>query len=313
MARARARSGRMPCGDRGDICRLVSVGDVVGHDSMCAWSPDDLVKPFAALLAESTERSVSLRGVIDLWPLDVTTGLMTASELQDSQKIVTGAALALFRAMAEARVHPGVAPRIWLVSRNAIPALPADPPVEVAAGGLWGLGRSAALEHPRNWGGLVDLESAGQSSPSNDAAALLREGLKGDVTSEQDVRGLLGWIEQSGRPLKGVCHCAGLLDDGIIAQMDWQKFDRVTAPKVAGGWLLHEYTRGLDLTHFVMFSSILSLIGSAGQANYAAANAFLDALVAHRRGEGLPGLALNWGPWDETGLATVSGGKGRAS
>ena len=80
-----------------------------------------------------------------------------ASELQDSQKIVTGAALALFRAMAEVPAHPGVAARIWLVSRNAIPALPADPPVEVAAGGLWGLGRSAALEHPRNWGGLVDL------------------------------------------------------------------------------------------------------------------------------------------------------------
>ena len=393
--------------DRGDMCRLVTVADVVGHDSMCAWSPDDLVKPFAALLAESTKRSAPLRGVIDLCPLDVTTGLMTASELQHSQKIVTGAALALFRAMAEVPAHPGVAPRIWLVSRNAIPALPADPPVEVAAGGLWGLGRSAALEHPRNWGGLVDLESAGQSSPANDAAALLLEMLNGegedqvalragrrfaarfvrgdvppaadipfdieghylitgglgalgvevakwlaarhgvkhlllvsrrgeedpntapvrralatlgadaiilkaDVTSEQDVRGLLAWIEQSGRPLKGVCHCAGLLDDGIIAQMDWEKFDRVAAPKVAGGWLLHEHTRGLDLTHFVVFSSILSLIGSAGQANYAAANAFLDALVARRRVEGLPGLALNWGPWDETGLATVSGDKGRA-
>ena len=93
--------------DRGGICRLVSIGDVVGHDSMCSWSPDDLVKPFAALLAGSTERSVPLRGVIDLWPLDVTTGLMTARELRDSQKIVTGGALALFRAMAEARVHPG--------------------------------------------------------------------------------------------------------------------------------------------------------------------------------------------------------------
>ena len=69
--------------DRGDMCRLVSVADVVGHDSMCAWSPDDLVKPFAALLAESTKRSVPLRGVIDLWPLDVTTGFMSASELQD--------------------------------------------------------------------------------------------------------------------------------------------------------------------------------------------------------------------------------------
>ncbi len=86
--------------------------------------------------------------------------------------------------------------------------------------------------------------------------------------------------EKSGHRLKGVFHCAGHLDDGIIIQMDWQKFDRVAAPKVAGGWLLHELTRELDLDHFVVFSSILSLIGSAGQANYAAANAFLDALVA---------------------------------
>jgi acyl transferase domain-containing protein/surfactin synthase thioesterase subunit/acyl carrier protein len=393
--------------DRCARCRLVSVGDVVDHGGKRTWSPDGLVKPFGALLAEIAEQTVPLRGVINLWPLDVTTDSMTLGDLRRTQKIVSGSTLSLFRAMAEAQSHPDVVPRIWLVSRNAIAALPADPPAEAAAGALWGLGRSAALEHPRNWGGLVDLEAARDCSPSGDAAALLRELLSGDgedqvalragrrfaarlvradlppaanmpfdiegrylitgglgalgvevakwlitrhgvrhlvlvsrrgeedpntepvrrtlaalgaeavirkadVTSKQDVRRLLGSINESGRPLKGVFHCAGLLDDGIILQMDWQKFERVGEPKVAGGWLLHEFTRGLDLTHFVVFSSILSLIGSAGQANYAAANAFLDALVARRRGEGLPALALNWGPWDESGLATVSGEKGRA-
>ena len=94
--------------------------------------------------------------------------------------------------------------------------------------------------------------------------------------------------------------------------MDWEKFRRVMAPKVMGAWLLNELTRDLNLDHFVLFSSILSLIGSAGQANYAAANAFLDALAERRRSLGLPALALNWGPWAESGLATTSGEKGRA-
>ena len=135
---------------------------------------------------------------------------------------------------------------------------------------------------------------------------------KADVTNERDVRRLLDWIAKSDRRLKGVFHCAGLLDDGILMQMDWPKFDHAAAPKISGGWLLHDLTRELDLDCFVVFSSVLSLFGSAGQANYAAANAFLDALVARRRSEGLPALALNWGPWDDSGLATVSGEKGRA-
>jgi acyl transferase domain-containing protein/surfactin synthase thioesterase subunit/acyl carrier protein len=393
--------------DRSARCRLVSLGDVAGHGGTPSWSPDDLVQPFAALLAEIAERAAPLRGVVNLWPLDATTHRMTLSELERTHGIVTGSTLSLFRAMAEAQFPAGAFPRIWLVSRNAVSALPTDPPAEAAAGALWGLGRSAALEHPRNWGGLLDLDAAGDSSPSGDAAALLRELLSGDgedqvalragrrfaarlvradlphaanvpfdieghylvtgglgalgvevakwlvtrhgvkhlllvsrrgeedpnaepvrrelttlgaevavrkadVTNEQDVRRLLGSIKESDRPLKGVFHCAGLLDDGIILQMDWEKFERVAKPKISGGWLLHEMTRGLDLAHFVVFSSILSLIGSAGQANYAAANAFLDALVARRRREGLPALALNWGPWDESGLATVSGEKGRA-
>jgi acyl transferase domain-containing protein/surfactin synthase thioesterase subunit/acyl carrier protein len=392
--------------DRGRICRLASVGDVIEHQS-CSWTPDDLVEPFAALLAEFTERSVPLQGIVNLWPLDVPTGQMTLGEFKTSQKIVTGSALSLFRAVAEAQSFPNINPRIWLVSRNAISALPDDPPAEAAAGGLWGLGRSAALEHPRNWGGLVDLGKIENSSPSGDAAALLRELLRGegedqvalragrrfgarlvraaaslasdipfdteghylitgglgalgveiarwlvtrhgikhlllvsrrgthdpnsepvrraleslcanvtvrkaDVTKEQDLRRLLGSIDKSDHPLRGVFHCAGLLDDGVIMRMDWQKFDRVAAPKVVGGWLLHELTRELSLDHFVVFSSVLSLFGSAGQANYAAANAFLDALVMRRRGEGLCALALNWGPWDESGLATLSGEKGRA-
>src|SRR5262249_32081757 len=120
--------------------------------------------------------------------------------------------------------------------------------------------------------------------------------VKGDVTKERDLRRVLARIGKAGPPLKGIFHCAGLLDDGILARMDWSKYQRVLAPKVAGAWLLHALTRELDIEHFVLFSSILSLIGSAGQANYAAANAFIDALVERRRREGLPALAINFGP-----------------
>jgi acyl transferase domain-containing protein/surfactin synthase thioesterase subunit/acyl carrier protein len=391
---------------RGGRCRLVSLAEVVGHRGPCSWSPDDLVKPFAALLAELAQGSVPLRGVVDLWPLDVSTDRITFGELQSSQKIASGSALALFRAVIEAQSSPDTAARVWLVSRNALSASPGDVPAPAAAA-LWGVGRSAALEHPHNWGGLIDLEAREHPSPASDAAALLSELLygegedqvalragrrfgarlvraaapsessipfdiegrylitgglgalglkvaewlvrrrgikhlllvsrrgeddpnslsarsalsalgaepiiyKADVTSEPSVRRLLDWIKTSDRPLKGIFHCAGRLDDGIIMQMDWQKFTDVTAPKIAGGWLLHELTRELDLDHLVVFSSILSLIGSAGQANYAAGNAFLDTLVARRRAEGRPALAFNWGPWDESGLATISGEKGRA-
>jgi surfactin synthase thioesterase subunit/acyl carrier protein len=102
-----------------------------------------------------------------------------------------------------------------------------------------------------------------------------------------------------------------VLDDGILLQMTWEKLWRVMAPKVIGGWLLSELSRAYSLECFAVFSSILSLTGSAGQSNYSAANAFLDSLVARRRAQGLPALALNFGPWAESGLATVSGEKGR--
>ena len=133
-----------------------------------------------------------------------------------------------------------------------------------------------------------------------------------DITIDDQVRELIRRVHLPERPLKGVFHCAGILEDGILAQMDWAKFERVIAPKVFGAWLLHEHTRSLKLDQFVLFSSILSLMGFAGQANYAAANAFLDALGARRRSENLPAIVLNFGPWADLGLATLSGEKGKA-
>jgi acyl carrier protein len=103
-------------------------------------------------------------------------------------------------------------------------------------------------------------------------------------------------------PLRGVVHAAGVLDDGILQRLDERRLRDVMAPKVEGAWNLHALTHDAALDFFVLFSSAASLLGSPGQAHYAAANAFLDALAWHRRARGRPALSINWGPWDEIGL-----------
>jgi acyl transferase domain-containing protein/surfactin synthase thioesterase subunit len=133
-----------------------------------------------------------------------------------------------------------------------------------------------------------------------------------DAGVEGDVERLLDEVRRHGRPLKGVIHCAGVVDDGILDQLDGDKFARVAAAKIRGSWFLHRYTRDLELDLFLLNSSLLSLTGSAGQANYAAANAFLDALGAYRRGLGLPATVVNWGPWADEGMAAASGERGAA-
>ncbi|MBO3459428.1 type I polyketide synthase [Aetokthonos hydrillicola CCALA 1050] len=131
--------------------------------------------------------------------------------------------------------------------------------------------------------------------------------LCGDISQEEDVTKILESIETSLPPLRGIVHAAGVLDDGLMQQMSWERFTQVMAPKVQGAWYLHTLTEHLPLDFFICFSSIASVLGSPGQGNYSAANAFMDALVHYRRGIGLPGLSINWGPWAEKGMAARLG------
>jgi phthiocerol/phenolphthiocerol synthesis type-I polyketide synthase C len=125
-----------------------------------------------------------------------------------------------------------------------------------------------------------------------------------DVSSPEEMAGMIEKLQSSMSPLRGVVHAAGVLDDGFLMQQNWTQFRKVMIPKVDGAWNLHVLTQDISLDFFVCFSSVAALLGSPGQGNYTAANTFLDALAHYRRALGLPGLSINWGPWADVGMAS---------
>ncbi|MDB1086974.1 SDR family NAD(P)-dependent oxidoreductase [Streptomyces sp. ACA25] len=174
-------------------------------------------------------------------------------------------------------------------------------------GGTGGLGAMLARHLVARYG-VRRLVLTSRRGPAAPAAAGLREELAAtgaqvevvacDVTDRASLAELIAAVPDE-HPLTAVIHCAAALDDGIVPALTEDRVDSVLAPKAHGAWHLHELTRHLDLSAFVLFSSIASVLGTAGQASYAAANAFLNGLAEARRAEGLPADSLCWGYWAE--------------
>ncbi|NEO98311.1 MAG: type I polyketide synthase [Symploca sp. SIO2E9] len=336
---------------------------------------------------------LTLKGVIHLWSLEAELSEeLTISSLEKAQTLSCGSVLHLVQMLV--KYNGSASPRLWLVSKGAVPVASNTASVAVAQAPLWGLGKVVALEHPELWGGMLDLapdasldeaatilaeiwNSDGEDHLAfrdgqryvcrllpyhqpvkpqqpqfhadgsylitgglgalglkvahfmveqgarnlvlvgrSEASALAQEALnqikqqgarvlaaQADVSNQEQMAKVLEQVKGSMPQLRGIIHAAGVLDDRLLLEQNSESFTKVMEPKVRGAWNLHTLTQDLQLDFFVCFSSTASLLGSLGQGNYSAANAFMDTLAHHRQALGLSGLSINWGPWAEVGMA----------
>jgi len=224
-----------------------------------------------------------------------------------------------FREMAQAR-HTG---KIAISVRDAEARLePRDASVAaltagtcLITGGLGGLGLEVGRWLAERGARAIVLAGRRPASPEAQSAMAAIESAGArvevvgvDVSSPEAVRQLAARLEAL-PPLSGIVHAAGLLDDGILLQQTAERFARVMAPKVQGAWNMHQLASSRGAT-LVAFSSVAGLLGLPGQGNYAAGNAFLDALAHHRRAHGQAAVSIDWGPWSRIGLAAARSNRG---
>ncbi|HXS32745.1 MAG TPA: type I polyketide synthase [Solirubrobacterales bacterium] len=266
-------------------------------------SPDLVSAPVWGLLRSACSEHPDRFGLIDV-----------DGEAASLQALPTALAATASQAQIALRAGRAMAPRLaWAGTDECDDDGPRfDPGATVLiSGGTGGLGallaRHLAAEH-----GARHLLLVSRSGPEAEGVSELLEELRGlgaeptavacDVSDRARLSALLDSIPDE-RPLGAVIHSAGLVDDGLLASLDAERLDRVLAPKLDAAWHLHELTAGIELSHFVMFSSAAGILGTPGQSNYAAANTFLDALAAHRAAAGLPAVSLAWGAWAQaTGM-----------
>jgi thioester reductase-like protein len=270
---------------------------VITHRAVAA-GPDEDVPDLAAAAVWGLIRSAQAEHP----------GRFVLVDLDDEASSVRALPWALATGEAQIAIRDGRprTPRIAPLAAPAQPAAPAAPEQSVLiTGGPGGLGRLLArhlvAEH-----GIRHLVLASRRGDSSPGAAQLQAELADlgatvrlaacDVADHQAVAALLDSVAAE-RPLGAVIHAAGVLDDATLDRLTDDQIERVLRAKVDGAVNLHRLTADRGLSDFIMFSSVAGVLGTPGQANYAAGNAFLDALAHHRRARGLPATALAWGPW----------------
>ena len=180
----------------------------------------------------------------------------------------------------------------------------------LVTGGLGGIGCAVAEWLADKGAGTIVLNGrrAPDAAAEETINALRERGVTvqvelADVSDAPAVDRMLARMDRELPPLGGVIHSVGVLSDAALTNQNWESFEKVLWPKILGGWHLHRATVDRDLDFFILFSSRVGVMGNPGQANHAAANAFLDQLAGHRRALGLPAQAIAWGAWSEIGEA----------
>ncbi len=377
----------------GQSCLIVRAkGDGVAQVSTSTHTIDPLSATAFSNLIQSLGPKPKLAGIINLWPLDASTdGVANTIAAQ-----LTSGATVLHLLQACVKHNVAISQRFCLVTDRA-QALTGDTfPINSAQSTLWGIGMTAALEHPELKVTCVDLQLADPERAAQQlwhtmhlkqnewrlayraeqafvarinrvreattpeqqplvfsehityvvtgatgglglatAAWLVEHGARHllllsrqplstqaqqaintlsqqgasvahlcvDIADRQSLESALLSTQAEGARKLGILHCAGVLDDHLLIDLQWSNFDNAYSAKVLGTLNLDELTRQLDVDCFVMFSSAASLLGNRGQANYAAANSFMDAIAHQRKFAGLPALSINWGPWASVGMA----------
>jgi phthiocerol/phenolphthiocerol synthesis type-I polyketide synthase C len=282
--------------------RFLEVGkrDTLSATVVLQMRPD--VRHFAYDLGELAERDPSLVPALLAEILrmlhDGTIAPLPVTEFADAKEA--------FRTMAQAR-HTGK-----LVVTRAQPARSFTrfdgEATWMITGGLGGLG--LILAEALAASGARNLVLVGRKPPSSSATAVIERMSSGgvmvtiaqaDVADKAAIESVLTAVPAD-RPLRGIFHCAGVIDDHSLLEQNEASLRAVMRPKWQGAWNLHTLTQDQPLELFVLFSSAAAPLGSPGQANYAAANSTLDALAVHRRACGLPALSIQWGPWNAAGM-----------